>query len=63
MPQPNIYVTHPSAIFIRDEVENECGDVYRCPVCGWESGHMHWDIVGADPGCQFCTQCHTECSI
>lgn len=34
--------------------------IYRCPQCGKEADWDGLDVVGADDGCLFCTDCHCE---
>ena len=33
-----------------------------CMECGWTSELEGFDVLGADPGCVFCIQCHAEIS-
>lgn len=42
------------------ENEETGSPIYKCPKCGKEADEDGLDILGADPGCLFCTDCHCE---
>lgn len=53
----DLIVTHPVAIVVNASDDDP---IYRCPGCGKESDCDGCDVIGADPGCLFCTDCHCE---
>ena len=41
--------------------EQDDGDeLIECPACGEKEFLDGYDVIGADPGCIFCTACHCE---
>lgn len=34
--------------------------IYACPNCGHRASIWDCDVLGAEPGCAFCNQCHQE---
>lgn len=50
---------HPKAMIV-GENDDTGMPIYKCPECGKEEDCYGCDVLGADPGCLFCTNCHCE---
>jgi hypothetical protein len=52
-------VDKPMAALVVGE-DHEGFAIYACPRCGNRATVLECDVLGAEPGCSFCNQCHTE---
>lgn len=50
---------HPVAHVVGEDADTGA-DIYRCPHCGKIADAEGCDVLGADEGCLFCTDCHCE---